>query len=168
MNKNKSNPFKIPEGYFDSFQENIMDKLSKKESILPKETAFKVPDGYFDVLSEKLMERLEDETKVVPLYPVKKVIALVASIAAVGVLLFGINWNKSTSVSFDDLANADIEAYFENNELDLTSYEIAEVIPVADTELSDILNSSIEDEQLLDYLNENINELDELNLIDNE
>ena len=136
--------------------------------MFPKETAFRVPEAYFDTFQVKLIERLGGETKVVPLYPVKKVIALVASIAAVVVLFFGINWNKTTVVSFGDLANTDIEAYFENNELDLTSYEIAEVIPVADTELSDILNSSIEDEQLLDYLNENINELDELNLIDNE
>lgn len=168
MSKNKNNPFKTPEGYFDSFQENLMDKLTKDEPVIPKETAFKVPDGYFDIFNEKLMERLDDETKVVPLYPVKKVIALVASMAAVVVLFFGINWNKSTTVSFGDLANRDIEAYFENNEFGLTSYEIAEVIPVSDTELSDIMNSSIEDEQILDYLNENINELDELNLTDNE
>lgn len=168
MKKNKNNPFKTPEGYFDSFQENLMDKVSKKESVVPKETAFKVPEAYFDMFHAELMERLDSETKVVPLYPVKKVIALVASIAAIVVLFFGLNWSKTTAVSFGDLANTDIEAYFENNELDLTTYEIAEVLPVSNTELSDILNSPIEDEQLLDYLNENINELDELNLIDNE
>ncbi len=168
MKKNKNNPFKTPEGYFDSFQENLMDKVSKKESVVPKETAFKVPEAYFDTFHVQLMERLESETRVVPLYPVKKVIALVASIAAIVVLFFGLNWNETTVVSFGDLANTDIEAYFENNELDLTTYEIAEVLPVSNTELSDILNSPIEDEQLLDYLNENINELDELNLIDNE
>jgi hypothetical protein len=66
------------------------------------------------------------------------------------------------------LANTDIEAYFENNDFELSPYEIAEVLPVTNTEFSDFINAPIESDNLLDYLNENVSDFDELNFYDNE
>jgi hypothetical protein len=169
MNKNNKHPFKTPENYFDSFQDKMMEKLFEDQCVIPKDRAFKVPANYFETFNARLTGRLNKETKVVHLYPVKKIIAIAASIAAVMLIYLGLNWNKAANeINFSDLANTDIEAYFENNELDLTPYEIAEVIPVTNTELSDILNSPIENENILDYLNENINDLEDLNLQDDE
>ncbi|MGO4919033.1 hypothetical protein [Maribacter spongiicola] len=168
MNKNKKNPFKTPEGYFDSFEGKLMDKLSKTESTIPKDSAFKVPDNYFESFNESLKGKLDNEPKVIPLFPIKKVIAVAASIAAIVLIALNYNWSPSSELSFSDLANADIEAYFENNDFELSPYEIAEVLPVTNTEYSDFLSSPIESEDLLDYLNENVSDIDELNIDNNE
>lgn len=168
MNKNNKHPFKTPEGYFDSFQNELMAKLSEDKVAMPKDSAFKVPDNYFEMFNDKLKAKLNKEPKVIQLYPVKKILAFAASVAAIAIIFLGYNWNEKEDLNFSDLANADIEAYFENNEFDLTSYEIAEALPFTDTEFSNMLNSPIENENILDYLSDNINDFEELNLQDNE
>lgn len=168
MNKNNKNPFKTPKGYFDSFEDNLMEKLSEGNSIIPKDNAFKAPENYFETFNDRLAYRMNNETKVVQLYPVKKIIVAVASIAAVVIVFLGLNWNTTDTVSFTDLANTDIEAYFENHEFELSPYEIAEVIPVTNTDVFDMLNTSISEENMLDYLNENITDFEELNIQDDE
>ncbi|WP_405397462.1 hypothetical protein [Maribacter sp. Asnod2-G09] len=168
MNKKNKIPFKTPEGYFDSFEDKLMDKLSKTESTIPKDNAFKVPDNYFESFNESLKGKLDNEPKVIPLFPIKKIIAVAASIAAIVLIALGYNWNSSSELNFSDLANADIEAYFENNDFELSPYEIAEVLPVTNTEYSDFLSSPIESDNLLDYLNENVSDFDELNIDYNE
>lgn len=168
MNKNNKNPFKTPEGYFDSFEDNLMEKLSEGNSTISKDNAFKVPENYFETFNDRLAHRLNNETKVVQLYPVKKIIVAIASIAAVAIVFLSLNWNTADTVSFTDLANTDIEAYFENTEFELSPYEIAEVIPVTNTDVFDMLNASISEENMLDYLNENITDFEELNIQDDE
>tara|TARA_R110000744_G_scaffold375497_1_gene488998 strand:+ start:47 stop:553 length:507 start_codon:yes stop_codon:yes gene_type:complete len=168
MKKNIKNPFKTPQNYFDSFEDKLMDKLSTKESVMPKARGFTVPDNYFDTFNDELTSKLNKETNVIPLYPIKKIMAIAASIAAIAIIFLGYNWNRTEELSISDLANTDIEAYFENNEFDLTSYEIAEVLPFTDTEFSNMLNSSIENENILDYLSDNTNDFEELNLQENE
>ncbi|WP_299317781.1 hypothetical protein [uncultured Maribacter sp.] len=168
MNKKNKIPFKTPEGYFDSFEDKLMDKLSKTESTIPKDSAFKVPDNYFESFNESLKGKLENEPKVISFFPIKKIIAVAASIAAIAIIALNYNWNSSSELSFSDLANTDIEAYFENNDFELSPYEIAEVLPVTNTEYSDFLSSPIESDNLLDYLNENVSDFDELNIDYNE
>jgi hypothetical protein len=168
MNKNNKCPFKTPEGYFDSFQNELMAQLSEDKAAIPKDNAFKVPDNYFETFNDKLKDKLSNEPKVIPLYPVKKILAFAASVAAIAIIFLGYNWNSTAELSISDLANTDIEAYFENNEFDLTSYEIAEELPFTDTEFSNMLTSSIENENILDYLSDNTNDFEELNLQDNE
>ncbi|WP_291961997.1 hypothetical protein [Maribacter sp.] len=168
MNKNKNNPFKTPKGYFNSFEDKLMDKLSQPESTFPKENAFQVPDNYFETFNKRLRNKLENETKVVPLVSYKNFFAVAASIAAIAILALGYNWNNNQELGFNDLANTDIEAYFENNDFELTPYEIAEVLPVTNTEYSDFLSSPLEGDILLEYLNENVSDFDELNIVDNE
>ncbi|WP_300020848.1 hypothetical protein [uncultured Maribacter sp.] len=168
MNKKNNIPFKTPKGYFDSFEERLMDKLSQPESTFPEESAFKVPDNYFETFNDRLQNKLETETKVIPLIPYKKFFAVAASIAAIAILALGYNWNNNQELGFNDLANTDIEAYFENNDFELTPYEIAEVLPVTNTEYSDFLSSPLEGDILLEYLNENVSDFDELNIVDNE
>ena len=62
----------------------------------------------------------------------------------------------------------EIEDYFESNDLGLSTYEIAEVIPVDDLEISDIIDNLLEDENIIDYLDDSIENFEELNLTDYE
>ena len=166
---NKNNPFKTPEEYFEGFDKRLMDKLSEENTNIPKEEGFDLPEGYFDGLYKNIQKKLDNqETKMVQLHPYRKYYIAAVSVAAVILLFFGLNWTTSTCPKFDDLANADIEAYFEINELGLTTYEIAEVIPVDELEINDILKNQFNEKNVIDYLNENIDDYNELNLEDYE
>lgn len=168
MNTEK-NSFKTPEGYFDSFTDNLMTKLSAEETIAPNKDGFKVPEGYFESLYQEIESKLKvEEPKVIQLNPYKKYYFAVASIAAVLLLYFGINFNSTPGLTFDDIANSDIENYFDNNDLDLSSFEIAEVIPVDELEINDIINNHLNDANVVDYLNNSIDDFEELNLDSND
>ncbi len=166
---NKNNPFKTPKGYFENFEGNLLDKLKEEKLDLPEEDGFVVPEGYFDSLPKRTKHKLDaDENKVVHLNPYRKYYYAVASMAAIVLIFLGLNWNNSKEVTFDDLANADFEAYFEANELGLSTYEIAEVLPVDELEINDILENQLDEENVIDYLNENIDNIEDLNLEDYE
>jgi len=166
---NKNNPFKTPEDYFEGFNEKLQSKLSEESISLPKQEGFTIPHGYFDSLNGKILNKIErTETKVVQLNPFKKYYYVAASIAAMVLLIFGLNWNTTEELSFETLAEADIESYFENNTFDLSAYEIAEVIPLDELEINDMLTNRLEDENIVDYLDENTDDFEELNLEDYE
>ena len=62
------------------------------------------------------------------------------------------------------MASAEIEAYFDNNTLGMTSYEIATIIPIEDVSLDDVLNDVLEESSILEYLDENVEDIEDLNL----
>lgn len=169
-NTNK-NPFSTPKGYFDSFEESLRDRLAKESSSIPQQEGFRVPSSYFEDFQSKLTARLEEEKtvpKVIQFTPFRKFMTIAASIAAVTFLAIGINWGNSEELSFTDLANSEIEAYFDDNELDLSSDEIAEVLPVDTYEINDFVQPQLNEDNLLDYLNENVEYFEELNLENND
>lgn len=171
MKKDKKNNFQTPEGYFESFNDRLMDRIhdeevKEAESRIPKTDGFVVPDGYLDGLTPTILSKsVEKEPKVISFKPNRNFYYGAAAVAALLVLLFGINWNPNTEpISFDDLANAEIEAYFEQTDLDMSSYEIAEVFSVTDIQLNDVLSDDLEDDILMDYLDENVDDIEELYL----
>ncbi|UWX53696.1 hypothetical protein NYZ99_11060 [Maribacter litopenaei] len=169
--KTNKNPFTTPKGYFDSFEDNLLDKINKETSGIPKKEGFNVPESYFDRFQENIMTKIREEEstpKVIQFLPIYKFVAIAASFAAMVVLVISIDWNPAENLNFNDLANSDIEAYFEDNELDLSSDEIAEVLPLEGYEINDFLEPQMTEENLLDYLNENVESFEELNLEDNE
>jgi hypothetical protein len=166
---NKNNPFNTPKGYFENFTDELMGKLNEKKIGLPKKSGFAMPADYFDNLHKALQKKQDaQETKVVQLHPFKKYYVAAASVAAILLVFFVINWNVTTEPTWEDLANADIKAYFDLNEYGLSTYEIAEVIPVDELEVNDILDNQFMEENVMDYLYENIEDIEDLNLEDYE
>lgn len=168
MKKDKKNSFNTPEGYFESFHERLMDKINKEgnetESIIPKSDGFAVPEGYFNGVTEKVLSKTTgNQGKVIQLKSYRK-FYYGAAVAAVFLLIFGLNWKSDTPIDFEDLANTEIDAYFENTEIDMTSYEIAELVPLENLELNDVLENDIEAENILEYLDENVEDIEDLNL----
>ncbi len=165
----KEDGFKTPKDYFDGLTDDIMGKISEESLDLPKSDGFKVPEGYFDSLNKDILSKLEkEETKVIKLYPYKKLLYTAASIAAVILIFIGLQWQGNQSLSFDDIANMELEAYFEDNVSGVNTYELAEVIPVEELEVGDILEIDWDEENIVDYLDDTIDDIDELNLIDDE
>lgn len=171
MKKDKKNSFNTPEGYFEGFNDRLMDKIKAEEAhenvgIIPKTDGFAIPDGYFDQVESSILSKtVQKEVKVIPFNANKNFYYSVAAIAAIFILIFSITGNPTSEpITFDDLANAEIEAYLENTEFEMTSYEIAEVVFLEEVELNDILDDDLEDDIILEYLDENVDEIEELNL----
>jgi len=158
--KRKNSGFKTPEGYLEGFTDDLLNKMSKEASSLPARDGFKVPEGYFDNLNKEVLEKVtEKETKVISLKAYKKYFYAAASVAAILILVLSIQWRDKSSFTFDDLARTDIEIYLEDSDLGLSSYELAEVLLTEEMEVNDILNSELDDENIIDYLEDNIDEL---------
>jgi hypothetical protein len=175
MKRITKNPgFKIPEHYFEEFGKKILDKVGQIDDsatirTFPKNEGFIVPQAYFENLNEKIFERLDKkENDVIPLYRYKKIYYAIAAVAAGLLLFFGLGLSFEKQLTFSDLASQDIETYFQNNEMDISFYEIAEMFPVDQLEVDDILNDGIQDAAILDYLDNNTDNLEELNLNYNE
>mgnify|MGYP001822783286 CR=1 FL=1 len=160
----KNSGFKTPKGYFEGFADDLLDKMSKETSSLPKEDGFTVPEDYFDNLNKKILEKVaEKESKVIRLKPYRKYFYVAASVAAILILVLSIQQKGESNFTFDDLARTDIENYLEENELGLSSYELAEVLLIEELEVNDILGNDLDDENIIDYLEDNIDDIDELN-----
>ena len=146
---------KVPKGYFESFDERLADKIY--EEALPKNTGFKVPDGYFDTLEDQILSQVQQEkiVKVVPLYKRKSVV-YITSIAACLALVFAIFTPKDTDEAA--LEVADIEAYFNEGNIDYNSTDIAQLLSDDDLESVALENSDLSLESLEEYLLENIDD----------
>ncbi len=162
----KKNSFKTPPGYFEGLSERILSKLDEKDAAgIPAKEGFTVPDGYFDGLEKKVLDKtLERETRVFTLKPFRPFLYAAAAVAVLFVLVIGLERSADTTPSFDDLAQADITQYIESRDLGLSSYEIAEVLPVTELEMEDFMETSVEQDVILDYLEDSIDDLDEFNI----
>lgn len=160
----KNSGFKIPEGYLEGFTEKLLDKLGEKTSGIPDKEGFKVPETYFEDLNERLLEQVSNsETKVVKLHPYRKYYLVAASMAAIVLLLIGLQWQGNENLTFEDLAGSDIETYLDGNDLELSSYEIAEMLPIDDLQFNDILEENLDEENIIEYLDDASNDIEELN-----
>ena len=171
----KNDGFKTPEGYFEGLTERLLEKMKDESAEIPKSDGFQVPEGYFDAVDKEILSKLDQpESRVVRLYPYKKLLYTAVSVAAVVLIFIGLQWQGDQSITFDDLANMELAEYFEDNTTGLSSYEIAEVFTVEDLEVTDILEEEWSEENIADYLDDTlddidvIDDIDELNLNDNE
>lgn len=161
--KYKKKDFKTPEGYFESFTDKLLDRMAEEEANFPKKEGFAVPEDYFEGLDKRILTRLDEkpETKVVQLRSYRKYVYAAASIAAIFLLVFGLQWNSNTPPEFD-LTESEIDAYFENTDLGLSSYELAEVLSEDELRLEDFLENTVDEENIMEYLDENLDDFDEL------
>ena len=173
--KNNKKNFKTPEGYFEGFSDRLLDRMSdakgnQESSLLPKSEGFMLPDGYFDSLNKNIQGKLKvDIPKVIALNSRRKFYYYAAAaVAAIVLLTVGIQTNMNQEPTFENLAKTEIEDYFETIDLGMTSFEIAEVIPIDELEIYDILDNKIEEENIIDYLDNSIDNIEELNLTDYE
>ena len=162
----KKNGFNTPPGYFDSLADRILEKMEAQDKEgLPKTKGFTVPKGYFEQVEKDILSKVQkEETPVISLKNYKAYFYAAAAVAAVIVLVIGLQWNKEDALSFDDLAQVEISEYIESGDLEMSTYEIAEVIPVNNLEIDDFMDTAVDREQIMDYLEDSIDDLDELNI----
>jgi hypothetical protein len=64
-NLKKENPFRVPDDYFDSLEDHVMQKISTIPDVekMSRENVFNIPDRYFDSLPSSIHQRIADEKK---------------------------------------------------------------------------------------------------------
>ncbi|MFK5982531.1 MAG: hypothetical protein QM499_06430 [Flavobacteriaceae bacterium] len=156
-NKHKNNGLGLPENYFENFEERLFSKIS--EDIIPKKTGFSIPEDYFNTLESNVINQIntaDKEVKVISIIS-KKTILYAASIAAITILAFSIFSNKPAT-TINDLDIASIENYIENGNIDLNTYELTSLLNDNDFDDLTAENEFITEEQLENYLLENIDD----------
>ena len=145
--------FKVPDGYFGTFQSRMAERLKASEDgMLPKEAGFRVPDDYFETFGARLQQRLEP-----PRGRTRNLWTAYlgwAAAAAAGLALALTLWpaRNPQAPAFGDLGKTEIESYLEVRYDDLSAYELAESLPLDNLAMGDLLEEAPMETQILDYL----------------
>lgn len=146
--------FKIPENYFDSFEDRLMQRIFfevKNEKI---DTGFIIPEDYFKSFEDKIMQKVlttNNETKVISLWRHKSVwISSVAAaiVISLGTFLYFNNTNSSINLDSQeylayssDLTTEDIVNHLTDEDIDALENELAQVDSnAAETYINEYLN----------------------------
>lgn len=165
----ENNGFKTPENYFETFSSRLLTQVALEDKV-SKDSGFKTPDGYFDGLNAKILQKVKKkEPKVISLLSFKKYYYAASAVAAVFLFFIVLKFNVQTdTISFQDIADVDIESYFNEHDLGLSTYDLAEIVPVDQLEIQDIVETSILEEQIVNYLDANEMDIEGLYLEDYE
>jgi len=162
LHKNKGG-FKLPEGYFDSVEERLIERWDSK---IPGDTGFSVPEGYFETLSETLQEKITPEKnnrgRVISLFRGKKLAYVVSTIAACLTVLLYIKLYDTNTTKWSDVALSEMENYIAQGHVKLNAYDYAAIFNDVDLDTLTLQEFEINTDELIDYLS------DETILYDNE
>lgn len=156
MNENlkhkKQSGFKIPDGYFDTLEEAVFNKMKAQSQLKNiKSPGFNVPKDYFKTVEDNVLKTLnntEKEVKVVSLLTKRNLLYL-SGVAAAIVLMFSI-FNSNNTLSFDSIETEMVESYISTH--DINSEDLASLW--SETDLNDVAFTEYEflDETVEDYI----------------
>ena len=140
---------------FDGIEDNLFSTLS--ENNLPKETSFNVPTDYFTNLENEILAKVSSEVKEVKVISLKDQVLRFAPIAAAAsiALFIALNtfiFNKNDAISFDNLADAEIENWLTNNITLIDSDELLTAFSDLNLENISIAENSYNNQEIEDYL----------------
>jgi hypothetical protein len=143
----KSNPFKVPENYFNTVEALTIAKL--KAEIIQKNNTSEITNNYFETLEDAVMAKIDKKPKVISLKTIVKYVTPLA-IAASILLVFVLNTNQK-NVTFESLATAEIEQFIESGLIDISTVTLAETF--TDIDLTNYnLVPTISDDEVVNYL----------------
>ncbi|MEJ2585198.1 MAG: hypothetical protein P8Z38_09190 [Robiginitalea sp.] len=149
-----NNGFRTPDRYFEHLPDRIMDRIQKDE-IRDSEGkyGFQVPEGYFEAFADRLEKRLPGQkVPVRRLWPATRLVWIPAAAAVIAFLLLLIPSREESSLQFEDLTGDSIAEYLQAEAFDLSSYELAESLPLGEIAMEDVMEKMPEQQQIMDYL----------------
>lgn len=157
ISQNKPSGFRVPKNYFETFEENLFQKLalnSEKHTANP--SGFKTPEAYFKNVENKLFNSTKStqHVKVVKLITFKNLV-YTASVAAAVILMLSLIFNTQKKLDFESLEVATLHYYIET--ADFTTNDIASLL--SDDELSSelIMQETVSDQAIETYLMDTAN-----------
>ena len=150
--------FQVPENYFAELEDRLLDAISaEKAASLPKmSSGFEVPEGYFERLEVRILNKLDTTSKVIPFYSNPKWYYAAAVAAVFIAVASSLLLQPTAQQSIDSVEVAAIEQYLEGENTDVNSDDITSFIYDEGYVIDNISNIGINDEAVVDYLNENV------------
>ncbi len=149
----------MPESYLENFSDKLNNSITQQQNAIPKKEGFTVPNNYFDNIHQNIQTKLNQKTepKVIKLNSFKKKLYAVSSIAAaIAILVAAVVFNNgSTPVTFQDIAASDIESYFNENDIEFSTYDLAQILPMDDINVSDVTEGEFYEDEIMNYLESN-------------
>ncbi len=151
--------FKVPQGYFESFKNELSERIAfddKEDTLLDSKTdsGFKVPERYFEDFENNVLRRVDQQKiKVVSLFT-KRNLLYVSGIAAMIAIILSISINKKSNLNFEDIEIADIHAYFNEGNIDVSNDEIANLLAKDVSYTEAFENEILDDQDLIDYISD--------------
>ncbi|WP_051908125.1 hypothetical protein [Flavimarina sp. Hel_I_48] len=152
----KNGGFKIPQGYFNTFEERLMQNQMLSGISSTKENGFKVPPAYFENFDVRLEDKLEDKKVVKLWYQDRRAAACFLSAVAAVFIAFLFLWNPEKENTLDNLSSTALSDYLIHegiqellSEEDLSTIEDNSTLFQSFTMSDDLLFEMI-DEQLYD------------------
>ncbi len=160
LNKQKSG-FKVPSDYFENFEKKLFNDVTQDDTqnnILGSKTntGFKIPEDYFKTLETSISQKVENNQskgKLVSLVSRKRVL-FISGIAAMIAIIFSISIHQKSKIDFNDILISDIDLFLEDEDIDLSSSEIALLFEDDDSYTDAFEQELIDDETIYDYLSE--------------
>jgi hypothetical protein len=156
----KETGFNTPVNYFTGVENGFSIFLSEEK--IPKKSAFKTPDTYFNSLEDVILAKTASTKKKLFILPNKKTykqrilkfipIAAAASLA-IFIGLHSFVFNTKKNISFDDLADKEIENWIDNNINLINDDYLALTYSSIYFDGSDMIPNSITDNEIENYLN---------------
>ncbi|MBC9795980.1 hypothetical protein [Sinomicrobium weinanense] len=173
--KDREGDFRVPEDYFDTLEDRIMQTVLR-EGKLPQKDGFEIPPDYMDQVEGRIMTVLETQDKhkntpaprkKTPVYTLRDIAYAISAAAAAVVILTTVfhadlsSPERNNTNTMVNLAPEDIEFYMENDMLPLYGQDITEMLDT--TDLNAISFSTLEDEEVISYLEEHLTDYSDLN-----
>ena len=137
--------FKVPQDYFESLDSKLTHRVSEE-----RRHGFKTPVDYFDRFEVKVPVEASKKRVFKLDRPTAGKLVWMAAAASI-LLFFGINYlnTDQPGLEWEDLDNAEISFWIENDLSEINAYDIAEAYP--DVELDE---APFSNDELNAYLNE--------------
>ncbi|MCM4156531.1 hypothetical protein [Gramella sp. AN32] len=158
--------FNIPTDYFANMEEQILSKISEENYIITEknESGFKVPEAYFDNIEDSILQKIGSPIQVDN--QKNEYLYMAAAIAAVVLLYFGINIEKSSTslITWDSVELSAIENYidegYDMGYIDLNTPEYSEFLDVNNILVTDEDFKEVNEDVALDYIEGNLDNSD--------
>lgn len=152
----KDSGFKIPDSYFDTFEQRLFDKMAVQKDLAEMDgSGFTVPENYFKNFDAKLEARLDKEKnqkntpRVISMGSWRRH-AVISGVAAVLLLMFLIVFNSDDPLSIHEVETASIEAYL--NDENLNIYDIGALLDDDNLVLDNFVSTPLTEDSLENYL----------------
>lgn len=153
--------FKIPENYFENFEEKMMRNVSRDSVLENKgETGFTVPTGYFDAVENNIFKKIEpaqEKGKLISLFTTSKWY-YAAAVAAVFIAMVTTIYTNPVSQEFSlsSLELSTLENYIDEGYIDLNFNQLTTFLTEEGYTYDNIYTSGLSEDEVFEYINDNI------------
>ncbi len=145
--------FELPEGYFDSFDDRLEQKLFLEK--LPKSTGFDTPEGYlsnFEVSIPSEPKKPKVISLVMPFVKYGVAASLVIGLISTAFLM---EWNNSSyEHMYDNLSSQEVDSWLESYDGEIKSSDFIAVYEDEIIESENLPNTNLNISSIENYLNE--------------